>query len=123
MDQAELAAYRPWLSYADVLPGSDDFRYTFVGHRIVQYFIFDATGFTVREAFGAALVGRTTIGGVLWIFQKASLSRRPVRVEGKGTEWRGLVFRDYDALYLPLSEKGIVANSVMCAFTYKELSA
>jgi hypothetical protein len=117
---SEIPEYRPWLSFADVVDGYEDFRYTFVGQRVVEYFLFNATGHSVREAFGAARVGRTQIDSVLWLFRKASLSRRPLFVSGNRAEWRGLYFRDYEALYLPLSENGVTTTAVMCAFTYKD---
>jgi hypothetical protein len=114
----ELKEHLGWLCFVDALPEYNDFRFRLIGSRVAEYFLADATGLTVREAYGAAKAGRVATDSVLWILRATCLSRAPMRVTGGGGEWRGRVFPDFDALYLPLSENGATANMVMCAFTF-----
>jgi hypothetical protein len=116
---ADLKKYLGWLCFVEALPEYHDFRFRLVGSRVAEYFLSDATGLTVREAYGAAKAGRVATDSVLWIFRKTCLARVPMRVTGGGGDWRGHFFPDYDALYLPLSENGVTANMVMCSFTFK----
>jgi hypothetical protein len=115
---ANLKEHLGWLCFIDALPEYTDFRFRLVGSRVAQYFLADATGLTVREAYAAAKAERAATESVLWILRKTCLSRVPMRVTGGGGEWRGHFFPDYDALYLPLSENGATANMVMCSFTF-----
>jgi hypothetical protein len=115
---AALKEYLGWLCFLDALPAYDDFRFRLVGSRVADFFLADATGLTVREAYGAAKVDAAQTDDVLWILRKTCKGRVPMRVTGGGGEWRGHFYPDYDALYLPLSEDGATANMVMCAFTF-----
>jgi hypothetical protein len=115
---ADLKEHLGWLCFMDALPEYTDFRFRLVGSRVAQYFLADATGLTVREAYAAAKAERVATESVLWILRKTCLARAPMRVTGGGGEWRGHFFPDYDALYLPLSENGATANMVMCSFTF-----
>ncbi|MEI9996176.1 MAG: PAS domain-containing protein [Rhizomicrobium sp.] len=115
---ADLKEHLGWLCFLDVLPEREDFRFRLIGSRVADYFLADATGHTVREAYGAAKAGSIATDSVLWILRKTCASRTPLRVTGGGGEWRGHYFPDYDALYLPLSENGATANMVMCIFTF-----
>jgi hypothetical protein len=117
LDPVETKEFRDWLSFATALPEYEDFRYTFVGRRVVEYFGSDATGLTVNQAYRAAGAGRTAIESVLWVFRNACMSRAPLRVTGSGGDWHERYFPAYDALYLPLSDQGPIANIVMCCFT------
>jgi hypothetical protein len=117
LDPAKIKEYRDWLSFATALPEYADFRYSFVGQRVVQYFGSDATGLTINQAYRAAGAGSTAIESVLWIFRNACTNRAPLRVTGSGGKWHDRYFPAYDALYLPLSDQGPIANIVMCCFT------
>lgn len=112
----DLKTYIGWLCFMEVLP--DDFRFRLVGTRVADYFFSDATGLTVREAYAAAGAGRSATDAVLWILRKTCSARVPMRVTGAGGDWRGHYYPDYDVLYLPLSDNGVTANMVMCAFTF-----
>jgi hypothetical protein len=115
---AQLKKYLGWLCFVEALPEYDDFRFRLIGSRVAEYFLSDATGLTVKEAYGAAKAGRAATDSVLWILRKTCSSRVPMRVTGGGGEWRDHFYPDYDALYLPLSENGVTANMVMCSFTF-----
>ena len=115
---ADLKEHLGWLCFMDALSEYTDFRFRLIGSRVAQYFLADATGLTVREAYAAAKAERVATESVLWILRKTCLARVPMRVTGGGGEWRGHFFPDYDALYLPLSDNGATANMVMCSFTF-----
>ncbi|MEI9885703.1 MAG: PAS domain-containing protein [Rhizomicrobium sp.] len=115
---ADLKKYLGWLCFVDALAEYRDFRFRLIGSRTAQYFLADATGLTVREAYAAAKADSEATDSVLWILRKTCRARVPMRVTGGGGEWRGHLYPDYDALYLPLSEDGAAANMVMCAFTF-----
>ena len=115
---AQLKEHLGWLCFIEALPEYNDFRFRLICSRVAEYFLADATGLTVREAYGAAKAGRAATEAVLWILRKTCAARVPMRVTGGGGEWRGHFYPDYDALYLPLSEDGAAANMVMCSFTF-----
>lgn len=115
---ADLKKHLGWLCFVEAMPDYNDFRFRLIGSRVAEYFLSDATGLTVKEAYAAANAGRVATESVLWIFRKTCLSRVPMRVTGGGGEWRDHFYPDYDALYLPLSENGVTANMVMCSFTF-----
>jgi hypothetical protein len=117
LDHKALEHYRGWLSFATALPRYDDFRYSFVGPRVVDYFGSNATGLTIREAYTAAGAGRNAIDSVLWMFRTVCFKHVPLRLTGSGGEYHGRWFPAYDTIYLPLSDSGMIANAVMCAFT------
>jgi hypothetical protein len=114
----DVKAHLGWLCFIEALPGYEDFRFRLIGSRVGEYFLSDATGLTVREAYTAAKAERRATDAVLWILHKTCSARVPMRVTGEGGDWRGHYFPDYDALYLPLSEDGVAANIVMCGFTF-----
>jgi hypothetical protein len=114
----DVKAYLGWLCFIEALPAYEDFRFRLIGSRVGEYFLSDATGLTVREAYAAANAGRSATDNVLWILRKTCNARVPMRVTGDGGDWRGRYYPDYDALYLPLSESGVAANIVMCGFTF-----
>lgn len=115
---ADLKEHLGWLCFIEALPDHDDFRFRLIGSRVAEYFLSDATGLTVREAYAAAEVGRVGTESVLWVLRATCLKRVPMRVTGGGGEWRDHYYPDYDALYLPLSENDATANMVMCGFTF-----
>jgi len=115
---AQLKKYLGWLCFVEALSEYNDFRFRLIGSRVAEYFLSDATGLSVKEAYAAAKAGRVATDSVLWVFRKTCSSRVPMRVTGGGGEWRGQLYPDYDALYLPLSENGVASNMVMCSFTF-----
>ncbi len=114
----DLKTYLGWLCFVDALPDYEDFRFRLIGSRVSDFFLSNATGLTVREAYAAANAGRAESDAVRWILRQTCTARAPMRVTGGGGDWCGHYYPDYDALYLPLSENGVTANMVMCGFTF-----
>ena len=86
-----------------------------VGTRVTEYFLQDATGKTVKEAF--APYGEDTIKAVLATHRKVAREGVVLRVHG-GAGLFGRAFLDFDAIYLPLSEDGATVNMILSGFTF-----
>ena len=114
----EVKSYLGWLCFMEALPDYCDFRFRLIGSRVAEYFLGEATGLTVKEAYAAANASAEATANVLWILRKTCRARHPIRVTGEGGQWCGHFYPDYDALYLPLAEDGETSNMVMCAFTF-----
>ena len=112
---SELKDHLGWVTLVEVLPGFSDFRYRLIGTLVTRYFIDDATGKTVREAF--ALRGEATVNAVLAIFRKTARDCIPMRALGD-VDWMGRGFEEFDSLYLPLSDDGEHCNLVLNAFAF-----
>ena len=112
---AEMKEYLGWIILIDVLPSFDDFRFRMIGTRVSQYFLADATGQTMRDAFAA--YGDAVINGVIATHKKTARDRVVVRAHG-GAGWLGRSFLDFDAIYLPLSDDGVNVNMILSAFTF-----
>jgi hypothetical protein len=114
----EVRASLPSVAVADALPNYYDFRYRIVGSRISRYFLGDSRGRTLREVF----VGENqTLGeGALWVYRRACLKRVPLRVTGPHNTFRGTIFPDFDALYLPYSSEGTIADRIVNVFTFDD---
>lgn len=112
---AEMKEYLGWIILIDVLPGCEDFRFRMIGTRVGQYFLADATGQTMREAFAA--YGDAVVNGVIATHRKTARDRVVVRAYG-GAGWLGRSFLDFDAIYLPLSDDGVTTNMILSAFTF-----
>lgn len=112
---AEMKEYLGWIILIDVLPGCEDFRFRMIGTRVSQYFLADATGQTMREAFAA--YGDAVVSGIVATHRKTARDRVVVRAFG-GAGWLGRSFLDFDAIYLPLSDDGVNANMILSAFTF-----
>lgn len=115
---SDLKEHLGWLCFIEAVGDYSDFRFRLIGSRVAEYFLSDATGQTVREAYAAAEAGRAATDNVLSILRTTCVARTPMRVTGGGGEWRRHFYPDYDALYLPLSDNGTTANMVMCSFTF-----
>ena len=111
----EMKEYLGWILLLDVLPETNDFRFRTVGTRIGEYFLMDATGRTIREAF--APYGEAAVNSVLATHGKVARERLPIRVHG-GAGLFGHAFLDFDAIYLPLSADGQTVNMILSAFTF-----
>ena len=112
---AEMKEYLGWIILIDVLPSFEDFRFRMIGTRVSQYFLADATGQTMREAFAA--YGDAVANGVIATHRKTARDQVVVRAFG-GAGWLGRSFLDFDAIYLPLSDDGVNANMILSAFTF-----
>lgn len=111
----EMKEHLGWIILLDVLPGAEDFRFRTVGTRVTEYFLTDATGKTVTEAF--ARYGDDAVKAVLATHRKVARDGVAVRVHG-GAGLFDRAFLDFDALYLPLSDDGISVNMILSAFTF-----
>lgn len=112
---AEMKEYLGWIILIDVLPGCDDFRFRMIGTRVGQYFLADATGQSMRDAFAA--YGDAVINGIVATHRKTARDQVVVRAYG-GAGWLGRSFLDFDAIYLPLSDDGVTVNMILSAFTF-----
>lgn len=112
---SDMKEHLGWIILLDVLPDYADFRYRTVGTRVTQYFLADATGKTMSEAFGA--YGEGVVKGVQAVHRKCARDRVPMRAHG-GAGWLGRSFLEFDAIFLPLSDDGETVNMILSAFTF-----
>lgn len=112
---SEMKEHLGWILLLDVLDGGVDFRFRTVGTRIAEYFLMDATGKTVTEAF--APYGEAAAKAVLATHRKVAREGVVVRAYG-GAGVFGREFLDFDAIYLPLSEGGKAVNMILSGFTF-----
>ena len=112
----DMAPHLGWVSFIDVLPKLEEFRFRLVGSRVAQYFLGDGTGKTVREAFAGS--PPRFVENVLKLYRAPCTTKRPVRIIGPGGFLKDVYFPDYDALYLPLAEDGANVNMLMNVFTF-----
>jgi hypothetical protein len=108
--------YVGWICLLDALPGFTDFRYRLVGSRVADYFLSDGTGKTIREMCQGS--DKPLGQAMLWVYQKTCRERLPLRISAPAGRWRGRPFPNSDALYLPLSKDGEVADMAMTIFTF-----
>jgi hypothetical protein len=102
----------------EALPGLDDFRYRLIGTRVTDYFLGDATGTTIREAYALSDMKAPHVESIIDLHRTVCENRMIVRVKGPPGAWRGQFYPPFDALYLPLSDDGIAANMILTAFTF-----
>ena len=101
---------------AEALPDNSDFRFKLIGTEVARYFLADGTGKTTREAY--AKLDDQFGACVLKNYRDAAAGRVPLHTRLDGIRWsNGFVF-DMKAVYLPLSEDGLTASSVLTAFSY-----
>jgi len=112
---AEMKEYLGWIILIDALPDFGDFRFRMIGTRVSQYFLADATGQTMREAF--APYGEPVVNSVIATHRKTARDKVVVRAYG-GAGWLGRSFLDFDAIYLPLADDGENVNMILSAFTF-----
>ncbi len=117
---SQLKPYLGNLILADALPGFDDFRYRLIGTRVTEYFLNDATGSTIREAYGKEEMPKSYIDRVVQLHRTACEQRTTLLVRAPYGEWKGQIFPEFDVLYFPLSGDGEHANMVMEAFTFDD---
>jgi hypothetical protein len=112
----EVRGYLPWVVVGEALPGYEDFRYRVVGTNVTQYFLSDATGKTIREAF--ADQGEQWQTDTIKLNQYACRTRVPFRMMAPETVSGDKYFPEYDVLYLPYSSNGSDVDRVIKAFTF-----
>jgi len=112
---SELKEHLGWVNMAEVLPVFTDFRFRLIGTLVTQYFLRDATGKTVTEAFEPG--GEGAIKGVKAIFRKTARDKVVMRVFGDAG-WIASGYEQFDSIYLPLSDDGENVNIVLNAFVF-----
>jgi hypothetical protein len=100
----------------EALPDYEDFRYRVVGTNVTQYFLSDATGKTIREAF--ADMGDQWQTDTIKLNQYACRTRVPFRMMAPEAIRGDRYFPEYDVLYLPYSSNGTDVDRVVKAFTF-----
>src|SRR6185295_4979011 len=98
------------------LPDCSDFRFRVVGSRVAEYFLGNATGKTIREAFAG--VDKEFIDATVWLYRRSCSERIPIRLTGPSSRHQSIYFPNYDALYLPYSSDGEHADRVINVFTF-----
>ena len=118
---SDFTKYLGMVSLFDALPGYGDFRFRVIGTRVAQKFNVDDTGRTLRQAFAEAGAGAARAEQIVATFRFACETQKPLRATVAAAQWHGHYVSDFDALYLPLSDGGAVANQVMSiiAFNYE----
>jgi len=118
INPSELRPYLGSIILLEALPGLDDFRYRLIGTRVTDYFLGDATGTTIREAYALSEMNTPHVDSIISLHRTVCESKMIVRVKGPQGEWRGQLYPPFDALYLPLSDDGVIANMILTAFTF-----
>ena len=112
----EVGKNLPWVVTADALPEYVDFRLRVVGSRVGDYYLGNGTGRTLTEALSD--IDAELTAGSIWLFARACKKRIPLRATGPARVYNKIVFPRYDALYLPYSSDGEIADRVVNTFTF-----
>jgi len=110
---AQLKNHLGWVMILEVLPGAREFRYRLIGTLVTQYFLNDATGKTVKEAF--AENGEQVAKSVNGIFRKVARDKVIMRTAGDAN-WLAEGMEEFEAIYLPLSDDGVNVSHILHAF-------
>jgi hypothetical protein len=112
---SELREHLGWIVIVDVMPGFEEFRYRLVGTLVNQYFLADATGKTIQEAF--ADYPPHVANAVTGVHRKAARDKVVLRTHG-APDWMSSGYEAFDSLYLPLSDDGTTCNVLLTAFVF-----
>ena len=112
---SELKEHLGWVIMVEVLPDLSDFRYRLIGTLVTEYFLTDATGLTVSEAFADR--GPAAIKGVQALFRKTARDKIPMRAFGDA-HWIAPGYEEFDSIYLPLSDDGETVNMILHGFVF-----
>jgi hypothetical protein len=113
---SEMKQHLGWVVLVDALPGFGDFRYRTIGTRLTTYFPADATGKRVSEIFQP--FGESVVNAMLAPYRKAARDIAVVHAWG-AADWMGRAFLDFESIYMPLSDDGVMANMVLSAVTFE----
>lgn len=116
-DPREVRGNLPWVTMADRAPGPGGFRYRVIGSRITAYFLRDATGKMLREAFAGA--DETFVAGVERLYNRACELRAPIWLGGAASHYERIFYPAHEALYLPYSSDGETADRIVNVFWYE----
>jgi hypothetical protein len=114
----ELSPHLGSLILLEALPGCCDFRYRLIGTRVTEYFLGDATGKTMREAYANAQLPQLFIEAAVAMHRVICESAYIARVKAGHGDLLGRFYPDFDALYFPLSSDGARCDMVMTAFRF-----
>lgn len=112
---------KPYLGYLlllDAPADRDSFRYRLVGTRVTDYFLGDATGATIREAYAAADMPKPYVDAVVQIHRTVCEWKKTMLVKAGRGEWKGVLYPAFEALYFPLSDNDYDVNMVMTIFSF-----
>ena len=111
----QVRSHLRWVIVADALEGYADFRYRVIGSSVCEYFLADATGKTVSEAFRDHEELRQT---TIWLYRRACERQYPLRLTGPAISDKSIYFPSYDAIYLAYSSDGTRADRVVNVFNF-----
>ncbi len=114
---ADIKAHIGSIVIAEALAGFDDFRFKLIGTDVSRYFLADGAGKTVRELYAGAWEDFGAC--VLQNYRETALARRPLLASIANIRWTNKLRYSMQSIYLPLSEDGEIASSVLTAFTYR----
>jgi hypothetical protein len=114
----ELAPHHGSLILLEGFPDFSDFRYRLVGTRVAEYFLWDATGKTLREAYTNAKLPQEFVDAAVALYRAVCESGVIARVKAEPGTLLGRFYPDCDALYFPLSSDGTRADMVMTALSF-----
>lgn len=112
---SDLRNHLGYVLMIEPIDGGAEFRYRLIGTLVTQYFLTDATGKTVSEAF--AHHGTAAVKGVTALLRKTARDCIPMRSYGNAN-WLKQGFEGFDALYLPLSDDGKTCNMILHGFVF-----
>lgn len=112
---AELKQQLGWLVMLDVVDGGRDFRYRLIGDDVADYFAWNPTGKTVKEAF--ATQPKALRKAVLGIFRCVVAARVPVYAR-RDAGWARKNIERCEVLHVPLSDDGETVNVLLHAFVF-----
>lgn len=112
---SEIRKHLGWVVMADVLAGGQEFRYRLIGTLVTQYFLTEATGKTLTEAFQNW--DRGLLNAVRAVMRNVARDRIAIRAFGEANAIAA-GFEAFEALFLPLSDDGDTVNVILHAFTF-----
>jgi hypothetical protein len=112
---SEIRKHLGWVVMADVLAGGQEFRYRLVGTLVTQYFLTEATGKTLTEAFQNW--DRGVLNAVRAVMRNVARDRIAIRAFGEANAIAA-GFEAFEVLFLPLSDDGDSVNVILHAFTF-----
>lgn len=113
---AEIKSHIGSIVIAEALGDFDDFRFKLIGTDVSRYFLADGAGRTVREMFRGAW---ESFGDcVLFNYRETARRQQPLLAAISDIRWTNKLRYSMKSIYLPLSEDGNAASSVLTAFAY-----
>lgn len=106
---SDLAAHLPNTFTVDVLDGGADFRYRFIGKRLVESVGRDSTG----QRFGSLYRHQPeALARLTSLFNFATAQKNPLYVRGRIFWLPSRDYRKFTAALVPLSDDGFTVNAI-----------